>query len=495
MHSIYGMVYLKDENGKVIDSSEEEIINGHISRIIESEGKAKQICIGFPKRSNIKAYILYYSLSLSEPTSLIPLYNYYPPQIPGQIYRRYLPKDKISFFSPMILDSSAKKYNYNVFSVIGNAKMAITKCTTYPNCQYSNLNGLTVPKSTNQMTIWTTEEDISSTIGREKNVIVVQCLDDDNENNGYCLFETSVFKKGETINLVPNEKLSYYAVKEEKGYFKLNIGEEVTLQELKVDIMIFSGDVSFNLKESYSNEFSYHKYYLSNKVYFQFDLTNSKFTEFNIEYSASLNSFFTIQYKFDIEANVLEEYMQSGENYLVQIDPTVSPRKKTIHLQNLSYKNQKPFLANFFALNCEFEVKRNNDLIEFFDGYAQEVLTPSTTGYKSEYYDYSITITEPDLSNYNHKQCMLYVGGIESDNDYKKEIIVGENINQQIIFENGFSKVRFLYPQADNRKDLAIYANIIDQGIYQITVYLNNKDEVFKSYTVTRTQKELKYFI
>jgi hypothetical protein len=488
MHSIYGMVYLKDENGKVIDSSEEEITNGHISRIIESEGKAKQICIGFPKRSNIKAYILYYSLSLSEPTSLISLYNYYPPQIPGQIYRRYLPKDKIAFFSPMALDSSSKKYNYNVFTVIGNAKMAITKCTTYPNCQYSNLNGLTVPKSTNQMTIWTTEEDISSTIGREKNVIVVQCLDDDNENNGYCLFETSVFKKGETINLVPNEKLSYYAVKEEKGYFKLNIGEEVTLQELKVDIMIFSGDVSFNLKESDSNEFSYHKYYLSNKVYFQFDLTNSKFTEFNIEYSASLNSFFTIQYNFDIEANVLEEYMQSGENYLVQIDPTVSPRKKTIHLQNLSYKNQKPFLANFFALNCEFEVKRNNDLIEFFDGYAQEVLTPSTTGYKSEYYDYSITITEPDLSNYNHKQCMLYVGGIESDNDYKKEIIVGENINQQIIFENGFSKVRFLYPQADNRKDLAIYANIIDQGIYQITVYLNNKNEVFKRYTVTRTQ-------
>ena len=488
MHSMYGLIYLKDENGNVIDSTEEEVTNGHISKIIESEGKAKQICIGFPKSSNIKAYKLFYSLSLSEPTSLISIYNYYPPQIPGQIYRRYLPKDKIAFFSTMALENSAKKYNYNVFSVIGNAKMAITKCTNYPICQYNNLDGLTVPKNTNQMTIWTTENDISSTIGKEKNVIVVQCLDDDNDNNGYCLFETSVFKKGESINLIPNEKLSYYAVKEEAGNFKLNIGEEVSLRELKVDIMIFSGDISFNLKENGSNEFSYHKYFLSNKIYFQFDLTNSKFSEFNLEYSASLNSFFTIQYKFSTEENVLEEYIQSGENYLVQIDPTVSPRKKNIYLQNLSFKKQKPFLSNFFSLNCVFEIYRDNKLIEFFDGYAQEVLTPSTTGYKSEYYDYSITIKEQDLSNYSHKQCMLYVGGIESDNDYKKEIIVGENINQQIIFENGFTKVRFLYPQAENRKDLAIYANIIDQGKYQINIYLNNKNEVFKKYTVTRTQ-------
>ena len=38
----------------------------------------------------------------------------------------------------------------------------------------NNLDGLEIPKSTNQMTVWTTESDLSSTIGNEKNLIVVQ---------------------------------------------------------------------------------------------------------------------------------------------------------------------------------------------------------------------------------------------------------------------------------------------------------------------------------
>ena len=490
LHSMYGLIYLKDENGKLIDTSKEEFINGHVSKVIDSSDKAIQICVGLPESSNIKANQLIYSLLLSEPTSLASIHNYYPPQIPGQIYKRYLPKGKIGFFSTMALDNSAKKYNYNVYSIKGYSKMAIDKCKTYPNCQYNNLDGLTIPKNTNQMSIWTTEEDISSAIGKEKNVIVVQCVDDSIDNDGYCLFETSVFKKGETIELIPDEKLSYYVIKEEKGIFRLNIGEGVTLQRLTVDIMVFSGDVSFELKETgESGGFSYHKYFLSNKVLFQFDLSNSYMPEFNIEYTASLNSFFTIQYGFSNSPEQYEETMQSGENYLVQIDPTMSLRIKTIFLQNLSNKSKKPFLANFFALNCEFTIFRKGELIKFFDGYAQQVLTSSSEGYNDNTYTYAMSISDVDLANYNHKMCMLYVGGIESDNDYtKKEIIVGENINQQIIFENGFTKARFLYPQAENRKDLAIYANVIDEGHYIITVYLNNKNEAFKTYKVTRTQ-------
>ena len=489
-YSMYGLLFLKDENGKIIEDESEEIVNGLISKEIISDYKLRQICIAFPKSSNIKPTNVFYSLSITEPSSLLSLYNYYPPQIPGLIYRRYLPKGKITFFSPMALEQSAEKYNYNMYSIKGFAKMGVTKCTTYPNCEYNNLDGLTLPKSSNQMTIWTTKEDKSSAIGKEKDVIVVQCLDDDNENNGYCLFETSVFNKGETINLVQKEKLSYYAIKDEKGTFKLNLGEGVTVQKIFVNIMIFSGDVTFNLKENTDqNDFSYHKYYLSNKVLFGLDVGKSEKSEYNIEYTANLNSFFTIQYEYDVRnTNQMEEIVPSGENYLVQIDPTSLTRKKLIHLQNFRYKTGKPFMANFFALNCEFEVKRDNEKIEFFDGYAQEILTDFSAQYKSDCYDYEISIKEQDLSNYNHKMCMLYVEGFETNEDDQKDIIVGENINQQIIFNKDFKKVRFLYPQAENRKDLAIYANVIDQAFYQITVFLNNEKNAFITYKVTRTQ-------
>ena len=127
--------------------------------------------------------------------------------------------------------------------------MGISKCTNYPNCHYNNLNDLEIPKTTNQMTIWTTENDMSSPIGKEKNVIVVECRDDDNENNGYCLFETSFINKGDTINLIPNEKISNFVLKEEKGSFKLKIGKGVNSKRLVVNIMVFSGVFSFNLKD------------------------------------------------------------------------------------------------------------------------------------------------------------------------------------------------------------------------------------------------------
>ena len=490
LYSMYGVLSVKDENGKDIEGESQQILNGLISKEIDSDYKLRQICIAFPKIRNIKATSIYYSLSITEPSSLLSIYNYYPPQIPGYIYRRFLPKGKIAFYSPMALENSAKKYNYNMYSIKGLAKMGIAKCTTYPNCEYNSLDGLKLPKSSNQMTIWTTSEDLSSAIGKEKNVIVVQCLDDDNENKGYCLFETSVFNKGQTINLVQREKLSYYSIKEEKGTFKLDLGFGVTAQKIIVDIMVFSGDVTFNLKESPDqNGFSYHKYYLSNKVLFLFEIGKSEISEYNLEYISNLDSFFTIQFEYSFRiSSQFQETVPSGENYLVQIDPTSSIRRKLIHLQNFRYKTGKPFLANFFALNCEFEVKRDNEEIEFFDGYAQELLTESSSQYKSDYYDYEISIKEQDLSNYNHKMCMLYIEGYETDDDNQKEIIVGENINQQIIFEGNFKKVRFLYPQADSKKDLAIYANVIDQASYEITVFLNNEKTAFKTFKVTRTQ-------
>ena len=77
-------------------------------------------------------------------------------------------------------------------------------------------------------------------------------------------------------------------------------------------------------------------------------------------------------------------------------------------------KSEQQFLASFYSLNCEFQVTDTKKEISFFDGYAQEIITKNSVGYFSKSYNYTIKITEPDLSNYNHKICMLYVAGYES---------------------------------------------------------------------------------
>ena len=500
LHSQYAYIYVKDESDNVIKESIEMIRGGHLSKIIQSNNKMKQICFELPPREeNINANDVIFTISLTEPKNLDSLYNYYPPQMTGQIYRRMLPKGSISFFSSTDLTKSAKKYYYNMYTKKGVPKMYITECTTYPNCQYTSddLKNLQSPKSTNQMTIWTTDSDLSSTLGNKKYVIVVHCSDDGNDDSGYCIFETLIYNKGQDIHLVENEKFSKLVMKDEKGIFRLDLGVGIKTQRVTVDIMIFSGDVNFNVLENLNSgnkvnadkediEINYHKYYLSNKIFFHFNLAQISIIELNIEYTATLNSFFTIQYGTN-EHNLyqLEEIVPSGESYLVEIDPTQFQRTKNIFLQNFRYKKGKPFLSNFFALNCDFTVKRGDETISFFDRYAQEVLTKQSKGYESDNYNYEIKISDPELSNYNHKMCMLYVSGIESNDDYEKEVIVGENINQQIIFENGFEKVRFLYPQADSEKDLAIYVNVVDQAYYGIKIFFNNKE--YKTYNITRT--------
>ena len=430
LHSQYAYIYVKDESDNVIKESIEMVRGGHLSKIIQSNNKMKQICFELPPREeNINANDVIFTISLTEPKNLDSLYNYYPPQMTGQIYRRMLPKGSISFFSSTDLTKSAKKYYYNMYSKKGVPKMYIGECTTYPNCQYSSddLKNLQSPKSTNQMTIWTTDSDLSSTLGNKKYVIVVHCSDDGNDDSGYCIFETLIYNKGQDIHLVENEKFSKLVMKDEKGIFRLDLGVGIKTQRVTVDIMIFSGDVNFNVLENLNSgnkvnadkediEINYHKYYLSNKIFFHFNLAQISIIELNIEYTATLNSFFTIQYGTN-EHNLyqLEEIVPSGESYLVEIDPTQFQRTKNIFLQNFRYKKGKPFLSNFFALNCDFTVKRGDETISFFDRYAQEVLTKQSKGYESDNYNYEIKISDPELSNYNHKMCMLYVSGIESN--------------------------------------------------------------------------------
>ena len=494
----YGWFFLEDENRNYREDTDVEIIDGQLSFVMQNNGKLNYICFELPFEESFKQPNMAFSFSLTEPNSLKELYNYYPPQMTGLIYRRMIPKGSVAFFNGIKNDNSAKKYDYNLYQIKGLSKLYIAECRLYPDCHYDKdaLENLIEVKNTNQMTIWTTTEDKSSAIGSSKYVMVVSCEDDDNKGNGYCEFETSIFCKGQDIVLVENEKFSRFALKGEKGTFVADLQSARKVQRITFDIMVFSGDVNFELGAASASlkagkeeiDVSFQKYYLSNKIHFYVNLAQLEVDQVTIEFAAEVNSFFTIQFNVNSYNLVqTEEIVPSGENYLVQIDPTSPTKTKKIFLQNFRYKNKNPFLANFFALNCQYEVKRGNDVISFFDGYAQEVLITTSSGYESDSYEYTIKITDTDLSNYNHKMCMLYVSGIESEkNDDSRGIIIGENINNQIIFEKGLNKVNFVYPLSDSSKDLALHFNVIDKAFYKLTIIVDG--QTVKTETVTRTQ-------
>ena len=485
-------VYLRDSSFKEIDGTSVIITAGYYTKLLVSSGKANSVCVRFPEEQYDDLKYIPFTFSVVEPT-LADQYNYYPPQVFGQIYRRLLPKNKIQSFGSLA-PPSGKRVTLNVKARSGFPKMYVTKCKDYPHCYYTDgqLTSLTTPKKLNRMfTYGFSELTNEKAINSEKTVIVVKCVDDDNAKSDYCDFETSFISAADEIELVEDDTLGQYAVKSDKGTFKINLEGDSNIKTVNIDIMVLSGDINFSIKSG-TKELNYFKYYLSNKMYFKISMSdNDEITEITLEYTAALNSYYTIKWNANRKGDgstQYRDYITSGASYLVDIDPTSVLKTKTIKLQNLRYKESNPFLANFFALNCQFKVTREQQEISFYDGYAQEILTSSTPKYSSDYYDYVIAITDPDLSNYNHKMCMLYVAGMEkSTSTIESEIIIAENINQQIIFEKDiFTSVRFLYPNPDISKDLALKVNVIDTSIYKVEIYAEY--QLIKSYQLSNTQ-------
>ena len=485
IHTKYIWIYLENERRRLVEDSDLEILNGQLGYALKNNGELNYICFELSDKALFTQNAIIFSFSVTEPDSLSDLFSYYPPQLTGVIYRRMIPKNKIVFFSGTKNDISAQKYDYSLYQIRGLTKMYISDCRSYPDCHYAKdeLKNLIEPRNINQMSIWTTEDDKSSAIGDDKFIIVAECVDDDNENNGYCEFETSIFSEGQDITLVDNEKFSKFVLREEKGSFIIDLQYGLQLQILTVDIMLFSGDVTFNVRDN--DAFTYTKYYLSNKIFIHFNIGKAIIDYITIDYETVTNAFFTIQYSystFNLEQSA--EIIPSGESYLVQINPVTVSQTKKLSLSNFFYKRKNQYLVNFFKLNCEFQVTRGVNEIKFFDGYAQEILNSTSPGYNNPYYEYSVKITEPDNSNYNHKMCMLYVAGYEDED--KREILIGENINQQIIFNNNFRKIRFLYPLSDKTKEIALYVNVIDKAFYKYTVF--SIDNPIEESIITRSK-------
>ena len=493
IHSKYALFWLGDEENQYMEKTDTEIYDGQLSFVIENEGKMRYVCFEFSYEDHVKKKPIAYSISVLEPTRLESFYDFYPPQTMNQIYRRFVPKGSYAVYSGGIIEESSKRVNYNVMNRKGVTETYIMDCDSYPYCFYDDntVEEKNLVKTVNKMAIYDKPlTKVSGPLTEEKQVMVVYCKDDGNDNKGYCEIETSAYTQGKEVTLLEKEEFYKYVIKEEKGSFKLDLQSAVDIVRLSVDIMIFTGDVTFDIRNQDLSSYNDYKYYLSNKIHYHYSINKKAFETITIEYQAQLNSFFSIKYEIDHLSSIqTEESLKSGESYLVQIDPTSAEKSKTIYLENYRYKKGKAFLANFFALNCDFTVTRGDEEIAFFDGYAQEVLVSNSKEYSSEKYQYDIRISEADLSNYNHKMCMLYVAGYESSDDNgQTEIVVGENVNQQVIFDENFQNIRFLYPHANPEKDLAIYVNIIDPGIYSLYIYANSAKTPFLSYTITRTQ-------
>lgn len=78
---------------------------------------------------------------------------------------------------------------------------------------------------------------------------------------------------------------------------------------------------------------------------------------------------------------------------------------------------------------------------------------------------------------------MMYVAGTKVED----MILIGNNVNQQIIFNDNFKVIKFLYPIPNNKIDLLVYANIIDKAYYKISIAVDSETHTFVEEQITKS--------
>ena len=503
IYSKYALFWVGDAEKQYQQETDTEIKDGLIAFAVEPKGSLRHICFEF----SFEDFVIEKDVLFS--VKIVPIagkntpdfYFSNPPMILGQTYRNMLTKGKTVFYHGAQIDKDKGRYSFNLFNRKGVAQMYMADCTTFPNCNFNMTKDIEDPKklqmvrNTGKISIYDQIIDKPMAVfDQNKKLMVIKCVDDGSDQSGYCEFDITINYKGQDIYLIEGENRAKYAIQGETGKFLIDFKNAVKLSNVGVEIMVHTGEVTFDSVTSLTSPF-FTKYLLSNKVFFDFDLNKETCGIIEVSFKAIKNSFFTIKYVLDYSTATTpysEEIIFPGESYMINMDP--GSDTKTLRFNNDRYKSGQMYLTNFFAINCDFKVTTNKAQggeteIPFADGYAQDTLNYDEGQiYSSSYYDYKVSIEKIEESNYNKKMCMLYVIGYQTmDLFYSTRIWIGNNINQQIIFNDFFTYIKFLYPVPDLNTDLVVYANIIDKAFYYINIAIDSEDNKVYRDTITKS--------
>ena len=502
IYSKYALFWVGDADRKYQEETDTEIKDGLLAFAVEPKGSVRHICFEYSYEDFVKANDVLFSVKIV-PIAGKKTPDFYfsnPPMILGQTYRNMLSKGRTVFYHGAKIDKEKERYSFNVYNRKGVTQVYMADCTTYPNCIFNmtkdveDTTKLQMVRNTGKISIYDQVIDKSMDVfDQNKKLMVIKCIDDGSDQSGYCEFDTTINLKGQDVYLIEDENMAKYAVKGETGKFKIDFKNAVKLSNVGVEIMIHTGEVLFDSETSLTSPF-FTKYLLSNKVFFDFELNKETCGVIWVSFKAIKNSFFTIKYVFDystVTTPYSEEVIFPGESYMISMDP--GSEAKTLHFNNDRYKTGQTYLTNFFAINCDFKVTKKAEggetEVPFADGYAQDTIGYDDGQiYNSLYYDYKVSIEKIEESNYDKKMCMLYVIGYQTiDLSYSTRIWIGNNINQQIIFDDFFTYVKFLYPVPDLSVDLVVYANIIDKAFYYINIAIDYEDNKVYRDTITKS--------
>ena len=489
IHTKIAEIVYKNQNGEEISESLNIIRNGSfIHTVIPNSEYGNYFCIRFPTKEteNYEIEEIFYTLQLTDPSLSESKITLYSPQIYGELYPRNLKEGQIFLYTGASPNDTVKKISFDMISQYGFPDMYLDLCTNYPLCNYyddSKIKNIINPRSINGHSSHKINFEKKSPMDPNQYVLIVKCLKTE-KVGGPCGFKTSFNSDIDIVNLKENELFSQYILDGEKDFYKVDYSGEKKIQKIYVDLMIFTGDVIFNIDNS---KYNVKKLYNANKIFYTIDISQSELNkEIQFSVSASRNSYYSISFMFirENDDSWITNIIDPGVSYLITIDPEAKVSSgelkpyKMVKFSNLRMSDGIPFLVHFYSLNCKLNVtaKRLDEEgkyifvpIESFDQYYQDIVLKD----KSNVYEYMLYISETEPSKYDNKLCMVYASSLElfyNEELDERQIVISDNEPKQMAFKENYREIEYLYPHCNPNNDVIIKFNLVDIAKYKVTV-------------------------
>ena len=96
-----------------LECTDTEILDWYLSFVMKNNRKMNYICLKLSNKNTLKENKMTFPISITKPSSLSNVYNYYTPRLTGEIYRRIIPKGYVTVFQE--LKVTTRKIRWNKF--------------------------------------------------------------------------------------------------------------------------------------------------------------------------------------------------------------------------------------------------------------------------------------------------------------------------------------------------------------------------------------------
>ena len=491
--------YFKYQSGYILNESQENITNGILTMlnawnfIGDEYGDSGFFCLsGLEKKEELLIFSL--QMTTNRNLSLI-----HPPKIFGEIRRHFLLEGEFAAFYGLKPKETANEVNLNLKSLRGFPAMYFEECSDFPNCQY-NFDSIKNKERifpSNRMTVYSFyikeeggEYKNYNPITRFQPLMLVYCREGARHpgfrNKSYCEFDTSFFTNEDHMDLYEGSSFSQYLLKDEIDNYRINLQNEIGLNRIFLDLMIFSGDVDVRLNGYHGRRFS-NKYYLSSKIYYSiripYNVTN--ITEIAFDVIAQKNSFYMVQYqliKRRDEAAFLNT-IESGINYIASLTGGgPESERKIFNFINYRYEYYNPYLITFYSQNSNFLSYRilsneTGEACTVDENTGQMIIDNDDDDY-TETFQFGLELTNIHRRRGRAKTYMIYVAGLELssslNNWNERAISLSEGVPHRYVFTQRFPHIFYAYHMSDYTKDLVLKFLLLDKGDFEVRINIDS---------------------